>query len=123
MQDEIFEMKLKGYCCSQMVMAKGLEMIGKEIDEDLIAAMQGLCSGMWCGKTCGCLSAAICFLYIADPNEAGMRRVQYLTDWFEDAFGSTECIDLLEGREINKIQKCPVIIENTIAILEEILED
>ena len=38
MKEELFELKLQGYCCSQMVMEMGLRALGKQ-NEDLIEAI------------------------------------------------------------------------------------
>ena len=45
-----------------------------------------------------------------------------LEDWFEDAFGDKICSNLMEGQPINKVEKCPVITEETIKYVFEILE-
>ena len=58
MNEEILDLKLKGYCCSQMIMEMGLRRLEKE-NEDLVSAMAGLCDGMWSGRVCGILSARL----------------------------------------------------------------
>lgn len=121
MNQEILDLKLKGYCCSQMVMEMGLRRLDKEND-DLVAAMAGLCDGMWSGRVCGILSAAICLLYLADPRQASQGLVAELTDWFEDAFGYIDCKDLMEGKPLNKVEKCPMMLEATFQKVEELLE-
>lgn len=121
MNEEILDLKLKGYCCSQMLMEMGLRRLEKE-NEDLIAAMAGLCDGMWSGRACGILSAAICLLYLADPKEASRGYVQELTNWFEDAFESVDCEALLDGNPLNKVEKCPMMLEATFQKVEELLE-
>lgn len=121
MKQDIFELKLQGYCCSQIIMEMGLRKLGKE-NPDLIAAMAGLCNGRWCGATCGILSAATCLLYLADPGKAGMTAVSDLNEWFEDAFGSLECDDLLEDNPANKIEKCPMMLDATFTKVTELLE-
>lgn len=121
MNEEILDLKLKGYCCSQMLMEMGLRRLEKE-NEDLVAAMAGLCDGMWSGRACGILSAAICLLYLADPKEASQSLVQELTDWFEDAFEYVDCEDLIGGNPLNKVEKCPMMLEATFQKVEELLE-
>ncbi len=120
MNQEILELKLRGYCCSQIIMELGLRELEKE-NPDLIAAMAGLCNGLWQGKTCGILSAAICLLYLADPEEAGSHAAVF-NDWFEDSFGSQECDLLLEDNPLNKVEKCPVMLEASFQKLCELLE-
>lgn len=121
MNQDILEFKLKGYCCSQIIMGLGLKKMGKE-NPDLIAAMAGLCNGLWQGKTCGILSAAICLLYLADPEEAGRFYGSAFYEWFEDAFGSTECDELLEDNPLNRAEKCPAMLEASYLKLCELLE-
>ncbi len=121
MKQEIFELKLQGYCCSQMIMALGLKRLGKE-NPDLIAAMAVLCNGLWQGKVCGILSAAICLLYLADPDEAGRFNANALHEWFEDAFGSTECDALMENNPMNRVEKCPAMLEASYMKICELME-
>ena len=119
--NEIMNLKLRGYCCSQIVMQIGLEKLGKDND-DLVAAMAGLCNGMETGKVCGCLSAGICLMFLADPEGTSRRGASEMTDWFAESFGETDCSKLLEGKLSNKVELCPVLIENTLKKVEEILE-
>lgn len=121
MHQEIFELKVKGYCCSQILMELGLRKLGKE-NPDLIAAMAGLCNGLWREKTCGILSAAICLLYLVDSYGAGQTKVDELNEWFEDAFGSMDCEELMEKNPLNKVEKCPMMLEATFAKVSELLE-
>ena len=120
MNQDILELKLQGYCCSQILMALGLRKLGKG-NPDLIAAMAGLCNGLWQGKTCGIFSAAICLLYLADPDEAGYKG-DVLKDWFEDSFGSQECDQLMEDNPLNKVEKCPAMLEASYLKLCELME-
>lgn len=120
MDQRIFDLKLKGYCCSQMIMEMGLQHLNKK-NPDLIEAMAGLCDGVYQGKICGVLSAAVCLLYLADPYEASKQNVQNLNEWFEDTFGAIDCGDLMET-PIDKIEKCPLIIEATFTKVSEMLE-
>ena len=120
--ERMFDLKLKGYCCSQIIMQMGLDHLEKE-NEDLIGAMAGLCDGMYGERTCGVLSAAICLLYLADPEAASLSAVNDLTDWFEDAFGDTECAALLGDDPVGaKVSKCPMMVESTFQMVEELLE-
>lgn len=122
MNEDIFELKLKkGYCCSQIIMELGLRKLGKE-NPDLIAAMAGLCNGLWQGKICGILSAAICLLYLADAEEADRFNVAAFSEWFEDSFGSAECDMLMEGNPLNKIEKCPVMLDGSFLKICELMD-
>lgn len=121
MKEEILDLKLKGYCCSQILMEMGLKRMEKE-NLDLIFAMAGLCDGAKSGRICGILSAGICLLYLADPKEADMGLAEDLTDWFEDAFGSTECSELVGEHPLSKVEKCSMMLEDSFQKIEELLE-
>lgn len=111
MNQEILEFKLKGYCCSQIIMAMGLKKLEKE-NPDLIAAMAGLCNGLWREETCGIVSAAVCLLFMAEPEHAGAKAAE-LYEWFEDAYDFMDCKALLVENPINKVEKCPAMLEST----------
>ncbi len=121
MNEEILDLKLKGYCCSQIMMEMGLRRLEKE-NPDLIGAMAGLCDGMRSGRTCGILSAAICLLSLASPKAAGQSLAEDLTDWFEDAFEALDCRELMAGDPLAKVEKCPMMLEATFQKIEELLE-
>jgi hypothetical protein len=121
MNQDIFELKLQGYCCSQIIMEMGLRKLDKE-NPDLISAMAGLCNGFWRGKTCGIYSACFCLLYLADPEGSDRFHANAFNDWFEDAFGDTECDNLLEHNPMNKVEKCPMMLEASFAKISELLE-
>ena len=86
MQEKIFTLKMNGYCCSQIIMEIGLELMDRE-NPDLVEAMAGLCDGAKCGRICGVVSAANCLMYLADAKNAenefipeyGSRKVS--ADW------------------------------------------
>ena len=121
MKEKIFTYKMNGYCCSQIVMQIGHEMLGRENDE-LVEAMAGLCDGVKCGRICGAASAAVCLLYLADGKAAEMGLIQEYLDWFEDAFGALDCEELLGDDPMAKLEKCPMFVESTLLKLEELLE-
>lgn len=121
MKEEMFELKLKGYCCSQIVMEMGLTRLQKK-NEDLIAAMAGLCDGVHSGGTCGILSAGICLLYLADSKAAVQGLAEDFTDWFEDAFGEIQCSSLIGENLLSKVEKCPAMLESAFEKIEELLE-
>lgn len=121
MEEKIFTLKMNGYCCSQIIMQIGLEMLGKE-NEDLVEAMAGLCDGAKCGKICGVVSASICLLYLADSKEAEKWTVAEYTDWFEDSFGALDCDELLGDDPMAKLEKCPVFLQNSLLKLSELID-
>jgi hypothetical protein len=112
LNERMFDLKLKGYCCSQIIIALGLEDLGKE-NEDLIAAMSAFCVGLEEGKLCGTLAAAVCLLFLADEHAARTELRGALMDWFYDRFGGYDCDDIVQGNEMNKISVCPGMIAET----------
>ncbi len=121
MNQKILELKLKGYCCSQIIVAMGLEKLEKE-NADFITAMAGLCNGMGVGKVCGIVSAAICLLHLADENEAEKYSVTAFYEWFEEVFEHVDCEPLLEGNPMNKVEKCPMMIEASFQKICELMD-
>jgi len=120
MNQDIMELKMRGCCCSQIIMELGLKNLEKK-NPDLVAAMAGLCNGLWLGKTCGILSAAICLFYLADPEHAG-KYAGELCEWFEETFEHTDCDDLANDNPLIKVEKCPMMIEATFTKISELLD-
>ena len=121
LEERIFDYRLKGYCCSQIIMAMALEDMGSEENPDLIAAMGGLCDGLQEGKLCGTLAAAVCALYTADPYEADMTLRSELTEWF-DRYGSYDCEEITGGNPLNKHSICPPMLAEVYERLTDMLE-
>ena len=121
MKEEIFTLKMNGYCCSQIIMEIGLKKIGKE-NYELVEAAAGLCFGSKCGKLCGAVSAAICLMCLADPQAERKGLIQEYLDWFEEAFEVLDCEELLRDDPMAKVEKCPMIVESTLVKLDELLE-
>ena len=121
MKEKIFTLKMQNYCCSQIVMAIGLEKLGIE-NPQLIEAMAGLCEGVKCGSICGTASAAVCLMYLADAKTAQEGLAEEYLDWFEDSFGAMDCRDILGDDPMAKLEKCPMMVEATLVKLEELLE-
>lgn len=113
MDQELLELKLKGYCCSQIIMEMGLRRLHKG-NPDLVAAVRGLCNGVGQGSICGVLSAAICLFHLADPEHAGDLSSDF-SEWFLDSFGHADCNDIVEGNPLKKVEKCPGIIDASYA--------
>ena len=67
-------------------------------------------------------SPAECLRRLSADPKTGPENAADLEDWFEDAFGDKICSNLMEGQPINKVEKCPVITEETLKYVFEILE-
>jgi hypothetical protein len=120
LQERLFESKLKGYCCSQTIMALCSEDLGKE-HSDLVTAMAAFCNGMGHGKICGALAAAVAALYVADAPAAQDHRQDNLMDWFSDRYGGYDCFDIIHDDALKRVHLCPVIVKETYERLRELL--
>lgn len=121
-QEKVFQLKMQGYCCSQIIMQLALDDM-QEDNKVLIKAMKGLCSGLQIGSICGALSAATCLLFLLDTEKAQLNMNNELVEWFELNFGSLKCLDILGDNPMAKIEICPVIVEKTYEKILELMED
>lgn len=114
--NRIYELRLHGYCCSQIVLKMGMENAGCEENPDLIQASRGLCDGMHTGMTCGVLTAAACLFSLLLPDKARMLTTD-LVEWFRGEFeeinGGITCNDIMAGDPMNRFNKCPQILAAT----------
>jgi hypothetical protein len=121
LDEKLFELKCRGYCCSRIIMALGLDRLGRE-NPDLLAAMEAFCNGLNEGKICGTLAAAVSLLFVADAPAAKAELRETLMDWFYDRFGGYDCDEIVQGNEMNKIAVCPGMIAETYEKVCELLE-
>ncbi len=120
--ERIWEMKLSGYCCSQVIIAMGLELQGKE-NKDLLNAMSALCNGFYSGLLCGALSGAACLLSMYDAQKSAEVMIPELVNWFQEVYETTDCEEILDGDPMAKVEKCPNIVINTYEKALEILDE
>jgi len=130
----VMDLAMKGYQCSQILMALALEAQGKQ-NEDLLRAMSALTGGMGCGKTCGALTGGCSVLGLfagwgtadamADERLAAM--LNEFVEWFESEYtqryGSIECAGIVGDDMRNKMARCPGIVMESLAKLKEILAE
>lgn len=96
-----------GLCCSQIMLALGLEEQGDH-DPNLVRAMAGLCNGLGdCSGPCGVLTGGLCLLALhagkGGPEEQEHERfpllLQTFGDWFKEElcapYGGCACGDIL----------------------------
>jgi len=133
---KVFKLSASGYCCTQIMLKMALDDEGTEND-DLIKSVNGLCNGIG-GKqrTCGILigGAMILGLYGGKGKEEESYKDNYghmvheFIDWFEDEFGSMDCVDIIgvkkfDDGENSYMLKCGDTIiksyEKVIQILNE----
>jgi len=122
----LLDLRLKGYCCSQMIIKMGLEDSGREDNPDLIQAVRGLCDGLHAGLLCGILSSCACLIALLAPDDAPVITAD-LADWFRSEFetdnGGINCDDILADDPMNKSTKCPRILAATYEKMMEMLEE
>lgn len=107
LENAIFTLSNKGYCCSQILALLILGAQGKE-NSDLVRSLSGLCHGIaQSGDACGILTGGCCVLaYLVgretDDDSAlpGAKIVlEEYVDWFEkiskEKWGSIRCSDIL----------------------------
>ena len=135
---EMFMLKNAGYCCTQIMVKMALDEEEKE-NEDLLRAINGLCMGIGSTqKICGVLTGGIAILGLYAgkgsakeyPNPEYSCMIDEYIDWFESAFGSTECIDIIGSCTIidyetnqDYIMKCGDIMVKSYVKIKEILSD
>lgn len=114
---EILKLKNKGYCCSQIMVQLGLDLLEKN-NEELVKSMKGLCNGLHSGDLCGCLSAGAITLNLLLSEEDVPQAVSELVNWFKNVYGKVKCSELLEGKTNSEV--CPPILCQTYERIREI---
>lgn len=119
-QQKIMELNSKGYCCSQIMVQLGLNLIGKDNDE-LVNSVKGLCNGLFSGDLCGCLSAGAITLNLVLLEKDVPQAVAELVEWFKSVNGTVNCSQLLEGKTKSKV--CLPVLSQTYEKIREIYDD
>lgn len=121
----LFELRLKGYCCSQIIMIMGLEDAHRAENPDLIQAVRGLCNGVQTGMICGILTSAACLLSLLQPEKADIL-IADITEWFKSEYGEgcggICCSDILAGDRMKPFTLCPQILAATYDKVLEMVE-
>jgi hypothetical protein len=121
---QIFRLSSEGYCCSQIMIQVGLEAKQEE-NPELLDAVAGLCNGIHRGLCCGILTGAACLLSLYDKKKAASFMIPMLVDWFEMTYTQTyegiTCEDILDQNSMNRLSRCPKILEETIIKCRELL--
>ncbi len=135
---DLFQLSAKGYCCSQIMLKMALALEEKE-NPDLIRAAGGLCNGIGNSqKTCGIITGGIGIfgLYAGKGEDQDYSKEGYnamvkdYMEWFEEEFGSSDCIDLIGVTEFLDPEhdssyqvKCGELIQKSYLKVMEILSD
>ena len=123
LQSKYFEYKIKGYCCSQILLQLGVDQKDGE-NQGVINAVEALCNGFFTGRLCGALTGGACLMSYLVPKRAVSRGlITELFDWFESEFSYLDCNELLKGNPLAKIELCPVMVERTYEKVMELLDD
>jgi C_GCAxxG_C_C family probable redox protein len=115
-------LRRKGYCCSQILVSVGLQLKGSQ-NEELVAAVKGLCGGLRSGLVCGSLSGGVCLLSLMRPETAGQRMIPELVSWFRERFGALDCTELLTLYPAAKLTQCAEIVDETAEKCLELLDE
>lgn len=131
----MLELTGKGFQCSQILLALGLEAQGKE-NPDLLRAIGGLNGGVGsCGDICGALSGGACLLSLyagkGMPAEEADHRlilmIDELVEWFtgeySERYGGIDCKDIIGDDRQNQAIRCPEIVTGVFNKVKEILVD
>ena len=131
--EDLLVLAQQGYHCSQVLVMKGLEQMGRTSPE-LVRAMDALGGGVgFSGELCGALTGGACLLGLfagrsepdqpTDPQLDSM--VQELVRWFKteygEVFGGIRCVELLAGDNRNKMTRCPMLITGVYQKVSELL--
>lgn len=130
---ELLPYSRQGFHCSQILILKGLENLGKA-NPELVRAMDALGGGVgFTGELCGALTGGACLLGLyAGRGEAEQpedptldNMVQELVGWFKqeygEQYGGIRCVELIGGDNQNKKLRCPGIIAGVYQKVKEIL--
>ena len=123
---EIRRLAAQGLCCSQIMVQLGLEAKQAE-NPELLDAVAGLCQGLYWGLCCGTLTGAACLLSLYDKKNAALHMIPKLAEWFETTYaescGGIDCETIIDGNPLNKLERCPKIMEETFEKCRELLAE
>lgn len=132
--ERMLQLSTQGFACAQIMMQLVLDAEGKE-DPDLIRSVGALNNGLRdTGLTCGALTGGACVIsYYAGQGEADEMpepnydlMIQELHTWFTDEmtprYGGITCPEMLDEGSRDKLEVCPVVVEETFNKALEILD-
>ncbi|MBN1535154.1 MAG: C_GCAxxG_C_C family protein [Anaerolineales bacterium] len=130
---ELMALRKQGFYCSQIIMIKGLEQMGKN-NTDLIRAMNGVANGLgYSGELCGALIGGASLLGVyagkGTPDEEEEPRLDFMVEdlvkWFKEVYiaqyGGIRCEEILAGNSQNKAIRCPEMVLSVIQKVKELL--
>jgi hypothetical protein len=121
-EGHINDLRIKGYCCSQLVVSiAGLEPLDEE-NEGLLRSLRGLCIGMYDKKACGSLTGGACALALHLQGNSLVEACRELTEWFELRFKSIDCRDLIGDASAPTMICADIVKETCEKCLEMLME-
>lgn len=130
---QLMALRKQGFYCSQIIMLKGLEQMGKS-NPDLIRAMNGLANGLgYSGELCGALIGGASLLGVyagkGTPEQEENPRLDFMVEdlvkWFKaeysEQFGGIRCEEILAGSSQNRAKRCPVMVLGVFQKVNELL--
>ncbi len=130
---QLMALRKQGFYCSQIIMLKGLEQMGKS-NPDLIRAMNGLANGLgYSGELCGALIGGVALLGVytgkGTPEQEENPRLDFMVEdlvkWFKaeysEPFGGIRCEEILAGDSQNRAKRCPVMVLGVFQKVNELL--
>jgi hypothetical protein len=121
-EGHINDLKIKGYCCSQLVaIIAGLEALGEEND-GLVRSLRGLCIGMYGKKNCGALTGGACALSLHLQGSDLTEACRGLAEWFESRFGGVDCKDMIGNANAPTMLCMDILKETCEKCLETLME-
>lgn len=131
--ERMLELRRQGFYCSQILLAMGMELLGKE-NSDLLRAAHALSGGIgFSGETCGALTGGACLLGLyagkgapADDDDPRlMFMVEDLVKWFKAdvgaKYGGIRCDEILGEGSKDMGTRCPAIVLDTYQKVKELL--
>jgi C_GCAxxG_C_C family probable redox protein len=117
------------FCCSQTVLAIGMERLGIK-DPDLLRAMEGFCGGS-CAGVCGALAGgcALLGLYFgkgtaSEPRSTAIHAcADELCETFLAYWKSDRCADLKRDDKPGPGDICPALMAGTLEMVWDILRE
>ncbi|WDP91724.1 MAG: C-GCAxxG-C-C family protein [Desulfobacter sp.] len=124
---EILKLKSKGYCCSQIMVQRILDL-GERGNRELVHFARGLCMGSGLGSgTCGILTAGICILAMYAPDDPDLRasmQAVYMDSFTGAAPGGSQCRQIAGTHypDMNP-DTCPALLTRALTTLMAILTE
>ena len=112
---DVRRLMVEGYNCAETLVILGNERYGLGLTEDAFRLLSGFGGGMYVGKTCGAITGALAVLgklAVADRShqtEGWGGKVEGLLTAYQEAYGSTDCDDIVPNYRTEEGGCCPTV--------------